>query len=108
MGATTYHFGSKEALYRNLHATLSSCNAERLRLLRKAGAEAKGKPLTVEKIVDCMVRPPFLRGSAHPKFHALLARNLLMPPLFLHAGIQGKFEPTLPSCSRHSVVPLPV
>ncbi len=96
LGATTYHFGSKEALYiETFMRRFRPANVERLRLLREAEAEAKGKPLTVERIVDCMIRPPFLQGLAHPNSHALLARNLLMPPPFLHAAIHRELKPNV-------------
>ena len=66
LGAATYHFGSKEALYiETFMRRFRPTNAERLRLLREAEAEAHGKPLRVEKIVDCMVRPPYLLGLKH-------------------------------------------
>jgi len=94
LGAATYHYGSKEALYiETFMRRFRPTNAERVRLLREAEAKAKGKPLPVETIVDCMVRPPFLQGLEHPNFHALLARNLFMPPPFLHAAIHRELEP---------------
>ena len=96
LGAATYHYGSKEALY--LEAFLRRfrpVNAERLRLLREAEANAKGRPLAVEKIVDCMVRPPFLQGMEHPEFHALLARNLIIPPDFAGPALYREVEPNI-------------
>ena len=94
LGAATYHFGSKQALYvETLMRRLRPVNAERLRLLRTAQATARGRPLLVETIVECMVRPPYLLGLEHPDFHALLARGLFMPPPFLEAVFQGETEP---------------
>jgi AcrR family transcriptional regulator len=96
LGAATYHFGSKEALYiETFMRRFRPTNVARLKLLREAEAEAKGRPLTVERIVDCMIRPPFLQGLAHPNSHALLARNLLMPPPFLHAAIHRELKPNV-------------
>ena len=100
LGATTYHYGSKEALYiETFMRRFRPANAERLRLLREAEAEAEaeagGRPLPVGKIVDCMVRPPYWLGLEHPNFHALLARNLFMPPPFLHAALHREFEPNV-------------
>ena len=96
LGAATYHFGSKEALYiETFMRRFRPTNAERLRLLREAEAAAHGKPLGVEKIVDCMVRPPYLLGLKHPDFHELLARNLLMPPPFLHPAIHREMAPNV-------------
>ena len=94
--AATYHYGSKQALYiETFMRRFRPANAERLRLLREAEAEAKSKPLPVEKIVDCMVRPPYLLGLKHPNFNALLARNLLTPPPFLHAAVHGEMAPNI-------------
>jgi AcrR family transcriptional regulator len=96
LGAATYHFGSKEALYtETFMRRFRPANAERLRLLREAETESKGRPLPVEKIMDCMVRPPYMLGLKHPDFHILLARNLFMPPPFLHAALHREFEPNV-------------
>jgi AcrR family transcriptional regulator len=84
LGATTYHYGSKRKLYiETVMRRLRPIGEERLRLLRQAEKEAKGKPVPVETIVDCMLRPPFMAVLAHPYFPALLARNLFMPPPFM-------------------------
>jgi AcrR family transcriptional regulator len=105
LGATTYHYGSKEKLYietfmRRFHPT----NVERVELLRQAEAAAKGKPVSVEKIVDCMLRPPFMTVLAHPYFPALLARNLFMPPPFmqelLHKELAPHTEPFIAALAR--------
>jgi len=84
LGATTYHFGSKEELYmETVMRRFRPISEERIKLLRQAEKEANGKPVPVEKIVDCMLRPPFMTVLVHPHFSALLARNLFMPPLFM-------------------------
>src|ERR1035437_2866392 len=96
LGAATYPFGSKEALYiETFMRRFRPTNAERLRLLREAEAEAHGKPLGVEKIVDCMVRPPYLLGLKHPDFHEPLARSLFTPPPFLHSAIHREMKPNV-------------
>ena len=93
LGAATYHFGSKQALYvATIMRRLRPVNAERLRLLREAQAIARGRPLLVESIVECMVRPPYLLGLEHPGFHTLLARALFMPPPFLEDALRGEIE----------------
>ena len=51
--------------------------------------------MPVEKIVDCMLRPPFLQGLNHPHFHALLARNLFMPPAFLFPVLHKELKPSM-------------
>ena len=94
LGAATYHFGTKEALYvETFMRRFRPTNAERTRLLQEAEAQSAGKPLPVEKIVECMIRPPFESGLGHPAFQLFLARNLFMPPPFLHAAIHKELEP---------------
>jgi AcrR family transcriptional regulator len=91
LGAATYHFGSKKALFLEaLMRRFRPLNAERLALLREARATG---PLTVEKIADCLVRPAYALAVSHPSFHALQARNLVTPPAFLHAAIYREIEP---------------
>ena len=94
LGAATYHYGSKEALYiETFMRGFRPVNTERLRLLKDAETQAGGKPVSVEKIVECMIRPPFESGLEHPAFHKFLARNLLMPPPFIHAAIEKELLP---------------
>ena len=96
LGAATYHFGTKEALYvETFMRRFRPTNAERLELLKAAEAKAGGKPLRVESIVECMLRPPFESGLKHPAFHRFLARNLLMPPSFIHPAIIREIEPNM-------------
>ena len=96
LGAATYHFGTKEALYvETFMRRFRLTNAERMQLLREAEARAGGNPLPVETIVECMVRPPFESGLEHPAFHKFLARNLLMPPPFIHAAIEKELAPSI-------------
>lgn len=96
LGATTYHYGSKEKLYiETFMRRFRPTEAERRDLLRQAQAQAKGKPVAVEMIVDCMLRPPFMTVLAHPNFPALLARNLFMPPPFLRLEIEKLHGPIL-------------
>jgi AcrR family transcriptional regulator len=94
LGAATYHYGSKEALYIEIFMRgFRPVNAERQRLLRDAETQAGGKPVSVEKIVECMLRPPFESGLEHPAFQKFLARNLLMPPPFIHPAIEKELLP---------------
>ncbi len=96
LGAATYHFGSKEALFiETFMRRFRPVNAARLRLLREAEAGAGGKRLPVEKIVECMIRPPFESGLEHPAFHLFLARNLFKPPPFLDAAIHQELAPNV-------------
>lgn len=96
LGAATYHFGTKEALYiETFMRRFRPTNAERVRLLHEAQVKAGNRPVPVEIIVECMIRPPFESGLNHPAFHRLLARNLLMPPPFIHAAIIKELEPDM-------------
>lgn len=94
LGAATYHYGSKKALYiEAFMRRFRPSNAEQLSLLRQA--QASSQPLSVQIIVDCLVGPPYVMGSAHPNFGALLARNLVAPPAFLHAVLHPEIELTV-------------
>lgn len=96
LGAATYHFGSKETLLvETFMRRFRPMNAERLRLLREAEEAADGKPLSVEKISECMIRPPFESGLEHPAFHLFLARNLFKPPRFLEAALHKEIAPNV-------------
>jgi len=94
LGATTYHYGSKQKLYiETVMRRFRPIGEERIRLLRLAEKETKGKPVPVETIVDCMLRPPFMTVLAHPHFPALLARNLFMPPPFMQDFLAKELPP---------------
>ena len=96
LGAATYHFGSKEKLYlETFMRRFRPTNAERQRLLEAATIKAGGKPLPVATIVECMIRPPFESGRQHPAFQHFLARNLLLPPPFLHAALHRELAPDM-------------
>jgi AcrR family transcriptional regulator len=94
LGAATYHYGSKKALYiEAFMRRFRPSNAEQLRLLRQV--QQQSQPLSVDGIVDCLVRPAYAMGLAHPSFSALLARNLVTPPAFVHAVLHREVEQTV-------------
>jgi len=96
LGAATYHYGSKQALYLAIfHRRFRPMDAERLRRLREAVGRAQGRPLPVEIIVECLLRPPFESGIGNTAFHQFLARNLLLPPPFLHRALHREIGPTM-------------
>src|SRR5580658_852504 len=96
LAATTYHFGSKKALYvETFLRRFRGVNAHRLELLAAAERGAQGRPLPVERIVECMMRPSVEVGLAHPAFNKLVARAMLAPPKFLHEHLKAEFEPNL-------------
>jgi AcrR family transcriptional regulator len=97
LGATTYHYGSKERLYlETFMRRFRPANQARLEALRRAEAgAAAGRALPVETIVDCLLRAPFMTVLAHPNFPALLARNLFMPPPFLKEVLRREHDPVM-------------
>lgn len=94
LGATTYHYGSKEKLYvETFMRRFQPTQAKRLALLRAAEAAAGARPPAVEAIVESMLRPPLLTVLEFPHFPALLARNLFMPPAFMRAVLERELGP---------------
>jgi AcrR family transcriptional regulator len=105
LGACTFHFGSKEQLY--VEAFLRRfrpIQAMRMQMLEAAQAAAASGTVPLEKILECMLRPPFENAPAHPHFLPLLARNLFQPPPFMRAVLQkelkGALERFLPALQR--------
>jgi AcrR family transcriptional regulator len=108
LGAATYHFGSKEALYiETFMRRFRAMSSRQLEMLRQAEAEAAGKPLELERIVECLMRPPFEQGVEHPAFNSLLARNLLTPPPFLDEFIHEAIEPNVQAFNQAASRALP-
>lgn len=96
LAATTYHFGSKKALYiETFLRRFRGVNTHRLELLAAAEHEAHGQPLPVERIVECMMRPSVEAGLEHPAFNKMVARTLMAPPKFLHEHLKAELEPNL-------------
>jgi AcrR family transcriptional regulator len=96
LAAATYHFGSKKALFlETFLRRLRAVNVARLRLLEEAQANAADRPLPVETIIDCLLRPSLEMGLCHPAFGALLARTLGSPPPFLRGVLQQEMVPSI-------------
>ena len=96
LNAATYHFGSKEKLFiETFMRRFRPAHTERLQLLQKAETSAGSRPLSVEKIVECMIRPLFELGVAHPAFYLLLGQNLFNPPAFLDSAIHKELGPNI-------------
>jgi AcrR family transcriptional regulator len=81
LAAVNYHFGSKEALIREVFQRhLGPLNAARLAYLDRLEAQAQGQPLSPERIVEAIVTP-VLQVSRDPvkggaRFLRLLGRAL--------------------------------
>jgi AcrR family transcriptional regulator len=75
LASVHYHFGSKDEL---LHAVIQRkvgpVNQERLALLDRFEAEAKGAPLAVEKIFDAFLTPMGKVAGSHPQFVRVMGR----------------------------------
>jgi AcrR family transcriptional regulator len=94
LGAITYHFGSKEALYLEaLFRRLRPANTRRLAELAALRAQAGSAPLAVADVVRCLLRAPLLVAKEHPDFLPLLGRNLSAPPDFARAALRQEMDP---------------
>jgi AcrR family transcriptional regulator len=94
LAAAAYHFGSKQALFvETFFRRFRPANADGLRLLGDAERSAGGRPLPVETVVDCMIRPHIALGFEHPHFHLLVVRTLFSPPPFLLPALRREAVP---------------
>jgi AcrR family transcriptional regulator len=96
LGAVNYHFTSKDGLILEvLKRMFLPVNERRLRLLDECEAQAGGKPLSVEQILDALLRPPLevvsQPGRAGWYFPRLLAFCLTDPGAYLKPLIQEEF-----------------
>ncbi len=85
VSAANYHFGSKEALLRaTLLRRVGPLNERRLARLDALEAEACGRPLELETIIDAFLRPVFEEHAASPdataRFRQVAARIYSDPP----------------------------
>jgi len=120
LAAVNYHFGSKDALIEAVFARrLSPLNAERLRQLERAVADAGAAGPALERIVEAFVGPP-IRASQDPArggmaFMRLLGHAMNQPMDSVRVMLAEQFRDTaeafviaihkvLPALSREEVV----
>jgi AcrR family transcriptional regulator len=96
LGAVNYHFSSKDALiFAVLKRRMQPLNQERLALLDKFEREAGDRPVTIERILEALFRPP-LELAARPAkggryFVRLMAQCLAEPGAYLKPLVQEEF-----------------
>jgi AcrR family transcriptional regulator len=96
LGAVNYHFSSKDALILAvLRRRMQPMNAARLALLDEFETRSAGKPLTAEKILEALFRPPVelvVRGTKSGRyFMRLMAQALAEPSELLEPLIREEF-----------------
>jgi len=102
LGAATYHFGTKENLYKEafLRRFVPTCE-RRLQLLTAAKEAAGSESLPAEKILDCMLRPIFDTIYSHPHFFKFMSHNLFWPSPFMQQVVEKEhghaFQPFVDS-----------
>jgi AcrR family transcriptional regulator len=100
VSAANYHFGSKEALLRaTLLRRVGPLNERRLARLDALEAEAGGRPLELETILEAFLRPVFEEHAASvdasARFRQVVARIYSDPPDVVAAMKRELFGPIL-------------
>jgi AcrR family transcriptional regulator len=96
LAAVNYHFGTKEELFQAvLTRRLDPMNQERIALLDRFEAEARGQPLACEKIIQAMLYPALVlardeaRGGKN--FLKLLGRAYADPAPFIRQFLSDQY-----------------
>jgi AcrR family transcriptional regulator len=100
LAAVNYHFGSKEALIREVFARhLGPLNQARIAHLDRLESQAQGEPLPPAKIIEAMVAPAMqvsrdpLRGGA--RFLRLLGRAFSEPGDSMRELLPEQYRPVV-------------
>lgn len=112
LAAVQYHFGGKEALYREVfRRRIRPMNEERLRLLALVEAARPGALIPLRELLEILLRPvatliDTAGAGVHP-FARVMARNIVEPPPFMEKVIAGEFAPLIQRFVPHLLRQLP-
>jgi AcrR family transcriptional regulator len=105
LAAVNYHFGSKEALYKQvLLRHIRAINSERMTLLNQAEQLAGEQSVPLAAITETFVRP-LMRCAADSKsggipFLRLVSREFTDPQPFMHEELAHEFDSVLARYTR--------
>lgn len=101
LGAVTYHFGSKEALYKSASLRrFREINIRRIAMLEEVESRMVEQLPTLEEVLNCLLRPPIEASKEHPEFFRLMARNLITPPAFMDQVLPEEMQSTIMRFSK--------